>query len=412
MKMRFIHHGKQFLFITPTLAGRPAALSQLIDAEHAPSLLPPGKSAQEILRAIHSAFPYLTLSNNVIMPDHIHLLLIANYELSRSFNPLWFSFVLIEALETSWASEAQRQPTISPAVLLKEILERSYIRATEICSWNGNDNTVAILPAKFPPQQASPLHFDRRAYIEISFDAPQLKAIRHYIRLNPARAIWKREHPDRFQCFANFRHPVLDPAHRWSGIGNLTLLASPFLFHVRLTLRKTLAEHEEAIAAIVERANRGAIPVSGFISPGERELLRRLKAEPEAHFIKILPCQLPPITIHRRKTPGYSPPIECYCFRDSTIPPHFPRGICARTQPWHTNSGKTASRQTTLPRNCASAHRPWDSGKPTLAGNKLADPPGAPKDGDCRTRTPARRQSYFKTHPSLTGRRGDHPGGT
>ncbi len=292
MKMRFRHHGKQFFFITLTLAGRPAALSQLIDAKHAPALLPPGKSALEILRAIHSAFPYLTLSDNVIMPDHIHLLLIANYELSRSFNPLWFSFVLIEAIETSWASEALGHSAIPPAELLKEVLERSYTRTEEICSWNGND--VETLPAKFPPQQASPLHFDRRAYIEISFDARQLKAIRHYIRLNPARAIWKREHPDRFRCFANFRHPVLDAAHRWSGIGNLTLLASPFLFHVRLTLRKTLAEHEEAIATIVARAKRGAIPVSGFISPGERELLRRLKAAPETHFIKVLPCQLPP----------------------------------------------------------------------------------------------------------------------
>jgi len=34
--------------------------------------------------------------------------------------------------------------------------------------------------------------------------------------------------------------------------------------------------------------------VSGFISPGEREALRRLKAEPRARFIKLLPCALPP----------------------------------------------------------------------------------------------------------------------
>ncbi len=251
-------------------------------------------TARDILCAIHSAFPYLTLSTNVIMPDHIHLLLIANYDQSPTFNPMWFSFVLIEAMETSWASEALGQSPIPSASLLKEIMERSYDRTTEICSWESSTDAMAtLLPAKYPPRQNSPVHFDRRAYIEFSFNAQQLKAIRRYIRLNPARAIWKREHPDRFQCFANIHHPVLAPARQWSAIGNLTLLASPFLFHVRLTLRKTLAEHEKAISAIVERAKCGEIPVSGFISPGEQEALRRLKAEPQARFIKMLRCLLP-----------------------------------------------------------------------------------------------------------------------
>ena len=79
----------------------------------------------------------------------------------------------------------------------------------------------------------------------------------------------------------------------FDGVGALTLLGSPFLFHVRLTLKKTVAEHAAAIDEIVEKARRGMIPVSGFISPGEKEALRRLKAEPRARFIKILPYALP-----------------------------------------------------------------------------------------------------------------------
>ena len=77
-------------------------------------------------------------------------------------------------------------------------------------------------------------------------------------------------------------------------MGNLTLLGSPFLFHVRLTLKKSVAEHEEAIREIVEKAKHGWVPVSGFISPGEVEALRRLKAAPGTRFIKMLPCALPP----------------------------------------------------------------------------------------------------------------------
>lgn len=140
----------------------------------------------------------------------------------------------------------------------------------------------------------SALRFDRRAYIELSFDVRQLKAIRRYIQLNPARALWKHHHPDRFLRITNIRHAILDPAHVWSAMGNLTLLGSPFLVHARLTLKKSLAEHGPVVAELVEKARRGAVIVSGFISPGEVELLKRLKATPNARFVKMLPYALPP----------------------------------------------------------------------------------------------------------------------
>lgn len=144
------------------------------------------------------------------------------------------------------------------------------------------------------PPVRSALRFDRRAYIELSFDARQLKAIRRYIQLNPARALWKHHHPDRFLRITNIRHAILDPARDWSAMGNLTLLGSPFLVQARLTLKKSLAEHGPVVAELVEKARRGAVIVSGFISPGEVELLKRLKATPNARFVKMLPCALPP----------------------------------------------------------------------------------------------------------------------
>ena len=79
-----------------------------------------------------------------------------------------------------------------------------------------------------------------------------------------------------------------------TALGDIGLLGSPFLLHVRLTLKKTVAEHAAAIDEIVEKAKRGYIPVSGFISPGEKEVLRRLKAEPRVRFVKLVPFALPP----------------------------------------------------------------------------------------------------------------------
>jgi hypothetical protein len=299
MKIPFRHQGRQFFFTTLTLEGRPPALSRLIDAKSPPELLPPGETALAILRAIHKVCPAVTLSERVIMPDHLHFLLIVDYDQAPVFNPLWFSFVLIEAIETAWA-QIERTGTTPPlpqfseetlATVLARARNRAHDQRTQPGSGGATPVPSILSPSSIPP---SSLHFNRHPYIEIAFNSRQLKAFRRYIRLNPARAIWKREHPERFRCFENIRHPVLDPSHRWSAIGNLTLLVSPFLFPVRLTLKKTAPEHETAIVEILEHAKNGWIPVSGFISPGEVELLRRLKAEPQTHFIKVLPFTLPP----------------------------------------------------------------------------------------------------------------------
>jgi len=60
------------------------------------------------------------------------------------------------------------------------------------------------------------------------------------------------------------------PALSWSAIGDVTLLASPFLYPVRLSMKRTAEELESEIAEHVERARHGWTPVCGFLSPGER----------------------------------------------------------------------------------------------------------------------------------------------
>ena len=342
MKMQFHHAGRQFFFITIAIERRSApqgfggaapvpsprsapqgGLSRLVDERSRPVLLPCGEIVKALLVAMHRCFPCATISDFVIMPDHVHFLMIVDYSQDPTFSPLWATHRLMDAAEILWAMAMERgtdggsapEPLEADAALSKAItLARQNFGQLIV----GNH---AVLPQPIPTQQgfggaakdstiqqgfggAAPVpspqsapqgpRWNRRCFIELSFDARQLKAIRRYIRLNPARALWKARHPDRFIRFANIRHPVLDPARRWDAMGNLTLLASPFLHHVRLTMRKTVEEHAAEIDSIMERAVRGLVPVSGFISPGEKELLRRLKAEPQARFIKTVPFSLPP----------------------------------------------------------------------------------------------------------------------
>lgn len=291
MKLNYHHSGLQFFFITINLIGRRKLLSQLIDEKHRPTLLPLGELVKAAFVAFHGAFPAATISDFVIMPDHIHFLLIANYAIDPRFNPLWASHRLIDAVEMAWNGRGQAPEPPLATLYAKAIAQaRNYaanLQRREAANLLGR-GSGAPEPPSFPPL------FDRSCYLELSFDSRQLKATRRYIKLNPARAIWKLRHPERFLRLTNLHYPTLDPARHWEGMGDPTLLASPFLCHVRLTLKKTVEEHAATIDELMDKARCGHILVSGFISPGEKELLRRLKAEPRCRFIKMVPYALPP----------------------------------------------------------------------------------------------------------------------
>ena len=222
MKLQFRHSGKQFFFITIAIEGRVPALSRLVDERSRPALLPCGEAVKSLLVAMHGCFPCVTISDFVIMPDHLHFLMIVDYSKEPAFSPLWAAHRLMDAAEMLWGRHGGTAPE-APAALAKAV---AIARQNQGNLSIGNRGSGAPEPPSLP-------RWNRHCYIELSFNARQLKAIRRYIRLNPARALWKARHPDRFIRFANIRHPVLDPARRWDAMGNLTLLASPFLYHVR-----------------------------------------------------------------------------------------------------------------------------------------------------------------------------------
>ena len=183
------------------------------------------------------------------MPDHVHLLLLVDYRRApRDFDLL------------GW--------------------------------WLGFRRAVAQRAAPLA-EYAPGIFWEDKYWLQLLNAGRPLATVRRYIKMNPARKVWKDRHPDFFALHSGFRHPVLDPALHWSAIGNLTLLSSPFLFPVVLTRREPLEEHAPAIAAVLDRAKRGAIPVCGFLSPGEKRVLELLRAEPDTRWIKTVPHGLP-----------------------------------------------------------------------------------------------------------------------
>lgn len=289
MHLHFAHHGLQFFFFTICVRGRRAVLSQLVEGVKRPVLSRAGECVKALWRAVHGLNPALTASDYVIMPDHVHLLLIVDYEKDPGFNPLVFIHWFMEESERMIAKDGgcTPDPLLGGTEKVADIATRPLpsLPSAMRRSYSGGAGAE-------PPSVAS--FWEARFWIDLSFNSRQLKAIRHYIRGNPARALWKRNNADMFVCRQNFRHPVLDPALPWSACGDLTLLANPFLLAVSLTRKKTVAEHEPGIAALVEKARKGWIIVCGFLSPGEKELGRRLRAEPATRWIKTMAQGLPP----------------------------------------------------------------------------------------------------------------------
>lgn len=98
MRLRFDKSGRRFFFLTFCVRGRKAVLSRIVKKTerdgrpcYTVELTPAGEAMAALWRGIHARWPFLTASNFIIMPDHLHLLLIVDYSKAREFDILdWF----------------------------------------------------------------------------------------------------------------------------------------------------------------------------------------------------------------------------------------------------------------------------------------------------------------------------------
>ena len=129
MKMSFHNSGRQFFFVTMGVENRDKALSRLVDEKSRPALLPFGEAVKAGLVAMHRVFPCATISDFVIMPDHVHFLLIVDYAKDPAFSPLWAAHRLMDATEMAWrmGRDGGRapEPLPVPEALLAEAVEQA-----------------------------------------------------------------------------------------------------------------------------------------------------------------------------------------------------------------------------------------------------------------------------------------------
>ena len=114
MNFKFNHGGRQFFFLTICVEGRRKILSRIQRGAKRPALTRAGECVKALWGAIHSLNAALTASDFVFMPDHVHLLLIVDYEQDRGFNPLVFSHWFMDESERMIATDGGLPPPRTP----------------------------------------------------------------------------------------------------------------------------------------------------------------------------------------------------------------------------------------------------------------------------------------------------------
>ena len=129
-------------------------------------------------------------------------------------------------------------------------------------------------------------------YDYLSLDIKMLRAFEQYILDNPARWQLRRDHPEWFRKQYAIRHPRLPGETTWTAYGDATLLNHPNLVPVIVSTKITEAERTARISEILAKVKAGAVPIGGFISPGERELAAEISKLARARIIKLEPWGL------------------------------------------------------------------------------------------------------------------------
>lgn len=126
MRLAFAHHGLQFFFLTICVEGRQAVLSRLVEGAKRPELTRAGECVRALWRAVHGLNPALTASDYVIMPDHVHLLLIVDYDRDPAFKPLVFLHWFMEESARMIATDGGAAP-VRRSFLGVPLLARSLV---------------------------------------------------------------------------------------------------------------------------------------------------------------------------------------------------------------------------------------------------------------------------------------------
>lgn len=129
----------------------------------------------------------------------------------------------------------------------------------------------------------------------VIMNSDTLRAERRYIFDNPRRYCVRKANPELFVRVNRLEHQRLPPGMEWAGFGNLFLLDKTAMMPVQVSRSVSAAQLAARKAETLEQAWRGAVLVSTFISPGEKEIAHAVMKLEYGTLILIRADGFPPL---------------------------------------------------------------------------------------------------------------------
>ena len=261
------------LFVTIAVEPRRPLLGRVVDGKVQLSNL--GAVVDEALAAIPRLNPGIELFERVVMPDHVHFRLWLKPGLPAPLKTLGKAIGRFKNYTTKQAKGmglAGHSPAIStghsPAISTEEGAARGDGRAAPGQLWQqGYHDWLAL-------------------------NREVIAATARYIAYNPLKWQLMYGQPGYLRIKEPLVSPRLDPGSYWKGVGNTALL-DPATPTVALRVSMKVTDFAPVLQRIDSAIEKGWIILSGFISKGERAVLRHLAARTGARFIRIRPSCIP-----------------------------------------------------------------------------------------------------------------------
>ena len=213
------------------ISGNIRAQAGAVDAPFS-ALTDRGRVVDSTIEEVCASYPHIGIVSKVIMPDHIHLIIFVK---EQSDTHLGRIIGHIKSLCSSRLSHLKSEDSFRP---------------------NGNRASKTIF---------QPNYHDR-----ILANPGQLETMVRYVEDNPRRLALKRSLPDLFQRCNKIRigEEVLD------AFGNPFLLRKDFIRNVHVRRAWTPEQAQQYKETCLREVSQGAVLVSPFISPAEKDILR------------------------------------------------------------------------------------------------------------------------------------------
>ena len=272
--------------ITLTIPDRQPLLGRLIIPENDPSKAKVmrtalGNALVNCLLGIPRFHPEVQVLHFCLMPDHLHAVLYVRHTMPQGIGALVRGFwQAAKKLGRAWTTTSsilpngirgKRQEEVTPWEKLREETEQLEYLADTLRERMGDEVYYRLMPV----------------FIEMPFIRPmgrrtQLPNTIRYIDMNPQRLATKRLKPGYFRV----QRGMEIGGRNYDGVGNSTLLmAERFeVVHVRRKMVDAAKNGDDSLLrdymnSCVLKARKGAVMVSPFISPHEKQVMQVLLRE-------------------------------------------------------------------------------------------------------------------------------------